>query len=93
MTLAACFALSPTSRRPRLGREEADRNANAYCLISESTEDRFDETDNLEEAIRTARVVAHESKAGDPVSIEHRGRVIRQMVLLADGSVSDEEIH
>jgi hypothetical protein len=68
-------------------------NSNAYCIISETTEDRFDETDSLEEAIRIARAVARESKAGDPISIEHRGRVIRQMVLLPDGRVSEEEIH
>ena len=67
-------------------------NANAYCIISETTEDRFDEVDSLEEAIRVARAVARESQAGDPVSIEHRGRVIRQLVLLPDGSVSEEEI-
>lgn len=66
--------------------------ANAYCIISETTEDRSDETDNLEEAIRIARAVVRESQAGDPVSIEHRGRVIRQLVLLPDGSVSEEEI-
>lgn len=67
-------------------------NPNAYCIISETSEDRFDETDTLTEAIRIARAVARESQAGVPVSIEHRGRVIRQLVLLPDGSVSEEEI-
>ena len=67
-------------------------NPNAYCIISETTEDRFDEADNLEEAIRIARAVARERKAGDPVSIEHQGRVIRQLVLMPDGRVSEEEI-
>ena len=67
-------------------------NSNAYCIISETTEDRFDETDSLEEAIRIARAVARERQAGDPVSIEHRGRVIRQLVLMPDGRVSEEEI-
>lgn len=65
---------------------------NAYCIISETTEDRFDEVDSLEEAIRIARAVACESQAGDPVSIEHRGRVIRQLVLMPDGRVAEEEI-
>ncbi len=51
-------------------------NSNAYCIISETTEDRFDEADSLAEAIRIARALAKESQAGDPVSIEHRGRVI-----------------
>lgn len=63
-----------------------------YCIISETTEDRFDEVDSLEEAIRIARAVACESQAGDPVSIEHRGRVIRQLVLMPDGRVAEEEI-
>ena len=67
-------------------------NPNAYCIISETTEDRFDEADTLEEAIRIARAVARDGQAGDPVSIEHRGRVIRQLVLLPDGMISEEEI-
>jgi hypothetical protein len=67
-------------------------NPNGYCIISETTEDRFDEADSLEEAVRIARAVARESQAGDPVSIEHRGRVIRQLVLMPDGKVSEEEI-
>jgi len=67
-------------------------NLNSYCIISETTEDRFDEVDSLDEAIRIARALARESQAGDPVSIEHRGRVIRQLVLMPDGRVSDEEI-
>lgn len=67
-------------------------NSNGYCIISETTEDRFDETDSLEEAILIARGLARESHAGDPVSIEYRGRVIRQLVLMPDGKVSEEEI-
>jgi hypothetical protein len=73
-------------------REEDDMNPNAYCVISETTEDRFAEADSLEEAIRVARAWARERRAGDPVSIEHRGRVIRQLVLMPDGKVSEEEI-
>ena len=65
---------------------------NAYGIISETTEDRFDEVDSLEEAIQIARAVAREDRASDPVSIEHRGRVIRQLVLLPDGRVSEQEI-
>jgi hypothetical protein len=72
--------------------EEVDMNPNAYCIISETTEDRFDEADSLEEAIRIARAVARENQAGDPVSIEYRGQVIRQLMLLPDGSVAEEEI-
>lgn len=65
---------------------------NAYYIISETTEDRFDEVDSLEEAIRIARAVARESQAGEPVSIEHHGRVIRQLVLMPDGRVAEQEI-
>ncbi len=67
-------------------------NPNAYCIISETTEDRFDEADSLEEALRIARTLARESQAGDPVSIEHRGKVIRQLVLMPDGRISEEEM-
>ena len=34
--------------------------SDAYCIISETSEDRFDETDSLEEAIRIARSLARE---------------------------------
>lgn len=64
--------------------------SDAYCIISETTEDRFDETDNLEEAIRIARTLVREGPAGDPVSIEHRGKVIRQLVLMPDGRVKED---
>ena len=65
---------------------------NLYHIISETNEDRFGETDNFEEAIRIARSVAREGPAGDPVSIEHQGKVIRQLVLLPNGRVAEEEI-
>ena len=63
--------------------------SDAYCIISETSEDRFDETDSLEEAVRIARSL-RESRAGDPVSIEFRGRVIRQLVLMPNGRVEEE---
>jgi hypothetical protein len=50
------------------------------------------QVDSLEEAIRSARARARESPAGDPISIAHRGRVIRQRVRMPDGRVSQEEI-
>jgi hypothetical protein len=64
----------------------------AYCIISEVTEDRFDETDNLADAIRIARTLVRDNRAGEPIAIEHQGRVIRQLVLMPDGRVSEEEI-
>ncbi len=63
-----------------------------YYVVSETTEDRFDEADSLEEALRIARDVVRERQAGDPVSIEHDGRVIRQLVLTADGNVEEEPV-
>jgi hypothetical protein len=63
-----------------------------YYIISETTEDRFDEVDNLEEALRIARDLVKESQAGDPVSIEHDGKVIRQLVLTPDGEVEEEPV-
>jgi hypothetical protein len=63
-----------------------------YCIISETTEDRFDEVDSLEEALRIARELVKESQAGDPVSIEHNGRVIRQFVLTPEGEVEEEPV-
>lgn len=67
-------------------------NQGTYCITSETTEDRFDETDSLEEALRIARDVVKESQVGDPVSIEHNGRVIRQFVLTPDGRVEEEPV-
>ena len=66
--------------------------SDAYCIISETNEDRLDETDSLEEAIRIARSLAREGQAGDPISIEHRGKVIRQLVLKPDGKVEEEAL-
>jgi hypothetical protein len=41
---------------------------------------------------RIARSAAHEGQAGEPVSIEHRGKVVRQLVLGLDGKVQEETI-
>jgi hypothetical protein len=67
-------------------------NRGTYDIISETTEDRFDEADSLEEALRIARGLVKESQAGDPVSIEHNGKVIRQFVLTPDGVVEEEPV-
>lgn len=60
-----------------------------YFIISEATEDRFGEAESLDEALRIARGVARESQAGDPISIEHDGRVVRQLVLTPEGVVEE----
>jgi hypothetical protein len=39
---------------------------------------------------RIARSVVREGQAGEPVSIEHRGKVVRQLVLMPDGKVEKE---
>jgi hypothetical protein len=62
-----------------------------YYVVSETTEDR-DEADTLEEALQIARDLAKEGQAGDPVSIEHNGRVIRQFVLAPSGEVEEEPV-
>ena len=67
-------------------------NPNSYCIISENTEERFDEVETLADAIRIAHRLVHERQAGDPISIEHHGRVIRQLVLMPDGRVTEQEI-
>ena len=66
--------------------------SDAYYIISETSEDRFDETDSLEEAVRRARSLVCEGQAGDPISIERGGKVIRQLVLMPDGNVMEQEI-
>jgi len=63
-----------------------------FYITSENTEDTFDSTDNLQDAIRIARELAQEGQAGDPVCIEHEGRNIRQFVLMPDGKVAEEAI-
>ena len=60
-----------------------------YAVVSETSEDRFDETTTLDEAVRVARGVAREGRCGDAVSIEHEGRVIRQFVLTPGGVVEE----
>ncbi len=61
----------------------------AYHIISETTEDRFDETYSLDEALRIAQGLAREGQVNNPVSIEHNGRVIHQFVRTADGVVDE----
>ena len=63
-----------------------------FHITSENTEDTFDSTDNLQDAIRIAREVAQNGHAGDPVCIEHKGKNIRQFVLLPNGRVAEEAL-
>jgi len=63
-----------------------------HYIISETTEDRFDESDSLEEALRVARDLVKVRQAGDPVSVKHAGRVMRRFVLIPDGEVEKEPV-
>ena len=63
---------------------------NQFHITSENTEDRFDSSDNLQDAIRIAREMAQEAPAGELACIEHQGKNIRQFVLLPNGKVKEE---
>ena len=63
----------------------------AYRIVSALTEDRFDETDNLTQAIQIARRIVEGGCAEGPVSIEHDGLVIHQFVATADGVIDELE--
>jgi hypothetical protein len=63
-----------------------------YFIVSTTTEDRFDEADSFDEALQIARALVKEGQAGGPVSIEHDGKVIRQLVLTVDGKIAEEAI-
>jgi hypothetical protein len=61
-----------------------------FHITSENTEDTFDSTDSLRDAIRIAREVAQSGQADGPVCIEHEGKNIRQYVLMPNGEVAEE---
>jgi hypothetical protein len=64
-----------------------------YHIVSSTSEDRFDRAESLEEALRIARlVVQREGRVEEPVLIEHRGFVIRELTLKPDGKVAEEVI-
>ncbi len=64
-----------------------------FHIVNESTEDTFESTDNLQDAIRVAKEAAKQGQAGDPVSIlESGGKAVRQFVLMPDGTVAEQAI-
>jgi hypothetical protein len=64
-----------------------------FYVINESTEDTFESSDNLEDAIREALDVARQRQAGDPVSIlESGGKSVRQFILMPDGTIAEQVI-
>jgi len=63
-----------------------------FHITSENTEDTFDSTDNLQDAIRIAREVAQNGQAGETVCIEYKGKHIWQFVLMPNGQVAEEPL-
>ncbi len=64
-----------------------------FYIVNESTEDTFESTDNLQDAIRVAREVARQGHVGDPVSIlESGGKAVCQFILMSDGTVVEQVI-
>jgi hypothetical protein len=63
-----------------------------FYIRSENTEDTFDSTDNLQDAVRMAREVAQKGEVGDPVCIQHNGINIIQFVLMPSGKVAEENL-
>jgi hypothetical protein len=64
-----------------------------FYIVNESTEDSFESTDQLQDAIRIAREVARQGQAGDLVSIlESGGKAVRQFVLMPDGTVAEQAV-
>lgn len=61
-----------------------------FYITSEITEDRFDSTDNLEDARRIAREAAQLAPAGEIICIELDGKNIRQFVLAANGDIAEK---
>ena len=64
-------------------------NRPVYQIVSELTEDRLDEADTLDEAVRLARGLAADAPAGDAVIVELDGRVVRRWVRAATGVVEE----
>ena len=63
-----------------------------YHITSEVSEDTFDTTDQLEDAIRIAKVVAGQAEVGEPISVQHLGKNVRQYIRTADGRVMEQPI-
>jgi hypothetical protein len=64
-----------------------------FYIVNESTEDTFEASGDLQDAIRLAREVAGQGPPGDPVSVlEAGGKAIRQFVLMPDGTVVEQTV-
>jgi hypothetical protein len=63
-----------------------------YQVVSDASEDVFDEADTLEEAVRLARVLVAGRPSGEPVLVTLGGRVLRQLQLTPGGLVVEETV-
>ena len=63
-----------------------------FYVTSENSEDTFDSTNNLPDAIRIAKELARNGQAGDPVCVEQEGKNIRIFVLMPNGTVAEQAI-
>ena len=62
-----------------------------YHIISGTSEDRLDSANTFEEALRIARSVAQrEGRVEEPILIEHQGMVIWRLILMPDGTLTEE---
>ena len=61
-----------------------------FHVTDENSEDTFDSADTLQEAIRIAREVARQGRAGELICVEHEGKNIRQFVRLPNGEVEEK---
>jgi hypothetical protein len=80
-----------TIRKMRNG-VDMSADISQFRINNENSEDTFDSTDNLEDAIRIAREAARQGQAGDPVCIERNGLNIMHFVLMPDGKVAEETL-
>jgi hypothetical protein len=67
-------------------------NMPQFHITCESTEDTFDTTDNLQDAMRIAREVTRQGQTGYPVCIELNGKNIWQFVLMPNGKVAEDSL-
>lgn len=63
-----------------------------FHITFENSEDTFNSTDNLQDAIRIAREVAQNEQPGELVFIEHQGLNIWQFVLMPNGKVEEQAL-
>ncbi len=63
-----------------------------FHITSDTTEDTYDSTESLQEAIRIAREVTKNGQAGETVCIEFKGKNIWQFVLMPNGEVNEKAL-